>query len=323
MNWSGKCPPLEELRRVALGLLSQRDAAPIEEHLVECEACVALLDSASPSDGFVEAIRRAPRVAANADQQAADSKALLARARQALPLWLNQSKSASAVSGDTEAAGARQTPQPDEPSRESLDFLSPPLDGGELGRLTGQPPFKGRDPLAVLTALATTTPAAPCDIVPYVSSDLSDLVMRMLSKDAAERPVTAAAVVDAIERTEAEQMPTAAMNTGLTPPARLRRRGILIAFAAAAFILLAGVIVIVLDKDGDIVAWFRQPDGGSIVIRPDDGDPAPVRDPKRGDATDEDNRGLTPGHPRSGSARTAIRNPQSAIPSDRFRPWLW
>jgi serine/threonine protein kinase len=67
---------------------------------------------------------------------------------------------------------------------------------------TGQSPFGGRDTLAVLSALATRTPAPPHRVVPSLPRLFSGLVMRLLAKDPADRPQSAREVVKAIESLE-------------------------------------------------------------------------------------------------------------------------
>ena len=73
---------------------------------------------------------------------------------------------------------------------------------------TGRLPFDGKDTMTVLTALATKTPAPPNKIVPRLPPALSNLVMRLLSKERDKRPQSAREVVEliqAIERGETEE----------------------------------------------------------------------------------------------------------------------
>ncbi|MGH7135594.1 MAG: zf-HC2 domain-containing protein [Pirellulales bacterium] len=55
------CPDQELLERFALGLLSEEELAPLEEHLETCQRCVQTLLESSPSDTVIEALREAPR----------------------------------------------------------------------------------------------------------------------------------------------------------------------------------------------------------------------------------------------------------------------
>jgi hypothetical protein len=67
---------------------------------------------------------------------------------------------------------------------------------------TGTLPFPGKDTLSVLSALATQTPPAPHRFVPTLPRACSGLVMRLLAKDAADRPQSAQEVAAAIEALE-------------------------------------------------------------------------------------------------------------------------
>lgn len=86
------------------------------------------------------------------------------------------------------ARGARGTP--------SCDLFSL---GCVLYRLcTRKLPFDGTTLIAVLTSLATETPPFPRTINPDVPPALEDLVMRLLSRNPADRPESAQTVVEAI-----------------------------------------------------------------------------------------------------------------------------
>jgi serine/threonine protein kinase len=74
---------------------------------------------------------------------------------------------------------------------------------------TGKEPFTGKDALATITASATETPPAPRTQNPQVPSDLSDLIMRLLTKDPAGRGTAqeAAVALARIERGEPVSAP--------------------------------------------------------------------------------------------------------------------
>ena len=78
---------------------------------------------------------------------------------------------------------------------------------------TGDAPFKGKDSLATLLAVARDAPAPPSAVNPAVPCGLSDLILRMLCKHPAGRPVSARAVADALEA-----LATAEGTTGRLPP---------------------------------------------------------------------------------------------------------
>jgi WD40 repeat protein len=66
---------------------------------------------------------------------------------------------------------------------------------------TGEVPFRGRDTLSTLTALAVHRPRPPRELNPAVPAALSDLVMGLLARIPAERPPSAGAVVQALTAT--------------------------------------------------------------------------------------------------------------------------
>ena len=67
---------------------------------------------------------------------------------------------------------------------------------------TGATPFAADDAMAMLMALATETPKPVREVNPDVPAELSDLVMRLLAKNPAERPQTAGEVIQAIHGLE-------------------------------------------------------------------------------------------------------------------------
>jgi serine/threonine protein kinase len=74
---------------------------------------------------------------------------------------------------------------------------------------TGKLPFKGKNMIAVLTALATRVPKPPAVLDPSLPPAFSDLVMRLLSKKPEGRPRSAGVVVSALAaiRRELEEGP--------------------------------------------------------------------------------------------------------------------
>ncbi|MGH9173907.1 MAG: AAA family ATPase, partial [Vicinamibacterales bacterium] len=93
----------------------------------------------------------------------------------------------------------------------TVSYLSPeqalgqPADaGGDLYGLgamlyefaTGRPPFAGDDPLTVISQHINTAPVAPTWHNPYLPRPLEALILRLLEKDPARRPASAAGVRD-------------------------------------------------------------------------------------------------------------------------------
>ncbi len=68
---------------------------------------------------------------------------------------------------------------------------------------TGEMPFRGRDALATLMAVAADHPRPPARVNRAVPPALSALVMRLLAKDPAGRPASAREVVEQLEAVEA------------------------------------------------------------------------------------------------------------------------
>jgi WD40 repeat protein len=141
---------------------------------------------------------------------------------------------------------------------------------------TGQLPFQGTDTMRTLLALAVKAPSPPREINPEVPAALSDLVMRLLAKDPAARPQTAAEVVAALEALERGGVPQA--GGGAAPRPARRRKGLL---AAAALALLGGlialaIVIIIRDKQGKEVARITLPEGYTPEIKDELQKPAPA-----------------------------------------------
>ncbi len=81
---------------------------------------------------------------------------------------------------------------------------------------TGQPAFQGTDLISTLMAVATAGPPPPRELDASVPPELSDLILRLLAKEPADRPPSALAVVEAIEKIEAATG-ASAVRTGRGP----------------------------------------------------------------------------------------------------------
>jgi WD40 repeat protein/tRNA A-37 threonylcarbamoyl transferase component Bud32 len=129
--------------------------------------------------------------------------------------------------------------------------------------LTGRKPFQGETTMALLASLATNSPAPVRELNPEVAAALSDLVMRLLAKDPAARPASARAVADELDAVGRE--PAA------SPKRSGRRRLLTVAGGlCAAAALVAGIVVIIRDRQGREVARVVVPDGGSVDIKKTD-----------------------------------------------------
>ena len=119
--------------------------------------------------------------------------------------------------------------------------------GGEVGRPqrpllarrdalragTGRPPFLGDDPVAIISQHLNTPPVAPSWHNPDCPPPLEALILRLLAKDPAERPASAAAVRAGAGRhrvhqrrapTRADEPPGAAEREPARPARRRRLR---------------------------------------------------------------------------------------------------
>jgi serine/threonine protein kinase len=69
---------------------------------------------------------------------------------------------------------------------------------------TGEMPFKGRDTISTLMAVATENPRPPRELEPAIPLALSELILSLLAKDATQRPSSAEAVTAALQEIDRE-----------------------------------------------------------------------------------------------------------------------
>lgn len=128
---------------------------------------------------------------------------------------------------------------------------------------TGKLPFEGKDAITTLIAVRTETPPPPRRIDPAVPEPLSALIMRLLTKDPAERPASARAVADAL--TEIERgldSPVTVASPQAARVAKPRRRRVAV-FAALLF--AAGILAA-----AGYLLRFQTPEGEFLVEVEDD-----------------------------------------------------
>jgi len=144
---------------------------------------------------------------------------------------------------------------------------------------TGRLPFAGPSVMAVLQKLAVENPRPPAEINPSVPAPLSDLIVRLLAKDPAQRPASAQAVVDelgTLERSKvceatpeataslsapAPSSPASAQSTKAVSASRpaSRHRRLLAAAAVLAVVLLplaylfAPTVIRIATNKGELV----------------------------------------------------------------------
>jgi WD40 repeat protein/serine/threonine protein kinase len=87
---------------------------------------------------------------------------------------------------------------------------------------TGEQPFRGGDTVSTLLAVVTDQPRPPHQVNPVVPAALSELIMGLLSKKPADRPVSAAAVAEALQGIASDRTEQVAP---VRPKQRERARG--------------------------------------------------------------------------------------------------
>ena len=127
--------------------------------------------------------------------------------------------------------------------------------------LTGQRPFPGDDLITVLSNLANATTPSAANLVPDLPASVADLLDRLMAKDRANRPASAAEVARALLAMEQEAAGLAPSSDQLTlstsaetdpttrrpdvPPVRSRRRLALVGVLSLASLAI-GLLVAVL-----------------------------------------------------------------------------
>jgi Leucine-rich repeat (LRR) protein len=156
--------------------------------------------------------------------------------------------------------------------------------------VTGRLPFQGPGTLGTLVAIAIATPPAPAELNRDVPPPLSALIMKLLAKDRAARPPSAAAVAAALDTMrEAPTGPAPVARPEAAPreqsnpwadltaveewpaPAAAPRRWWPLMAAAALLLALggalaAGIVILTRNKDGQEAA--RVASGSSSETRP-------------------------------------------------------
>ncbi len=153
---------------------------------------------------------------------------------------------------------------------------------------TGERPFKGQTSLAVLIAVKVDTPPSIETLSPDLPPHLASVIHKLLAKTAADRPTSATEVIESLSGvTAAPTSPFAALNESgeiVRPkpaptkklPTRWKRAATAagLVFAAVALVV-AAIVVIIYDKDGNEVARINVP-GGKAKIQRDGDEEAPV-----------------------------------------------
>ncbi len=127
---------------------------------------------------------------------------------------------------------------------------------------TGELPFKADNTMSLLLALAIEQPKSPREINPDVPPPLADLILRLLAKDAAQRPATAGEVADALNAIDSDEPVVVKAARVPAPPRRRRRLAVAVAGGALA---LAAMLTVIVIRPG-------KPEEGSVTIETVDPD---------------------------------------------------
>ncbi|MGH7139237.1 MAG: hypothetical protein ACREHD_26120 [Pirellulales bacterium] len=125
------CPSVEELQRLAIGLISDEAAEPLERHLLECPACVERMGAVASDDTLLNALKTPSTVKEHAAEESEVLRQLVSRLGDLSHVTLSTQLD---LTGDQPAApdaGAGA------PSPATYSFLSPAESPDEIGRLGG------------------------------------------------------------------------------------------------------------------------------------------------------------------------------------------
>jgi len=123
-------------------------------------------------------------------------------------------------------------------------------------------PFAGRTTIGILASLANTSPTPPDKLNPNVPPILSDLIMKLLEKDPAQRISSAAEVIQVLNRLQVSAKADAVVEPGMARPARFSRR--LSTMVAAGLLGLALLLVGVV-----MYQLYYRTENGTLVIEVD------------------------------------------------------
>lgn len=151
---------------------------------------------------------------------------------------------------------------PEQASGEAIDHRADLFGlGAVLYRcMTGVPAFQGKSVTAILRAVAEQTPTPPHEVNPRVPPPLSLLIMRLLAKNPADRPVSALAVAHELapfSTTASAGEATATWAPSTEPTAEPSRRRVWIVPAAAVAVCLLLAVAISQWPRGDAPADDR------------------------------------------------------------------
>jgi hypothetical protein len=130
MNRLSACPDMQQWQQLASGQTSDAEAAPLEEHLLECSTCLQTVRRMAAADPLVEALAGSGRLELPTPTPATDG--LLGKLKELVP--------ATDLPGAETGAEAPATGNEVSPagwSEELRSLLAPPQRPDEVGRLGG------------------------------------------------------------------------------------------------------------------------------------------------------------------------------------------
>ncbi len=164
--------------------------------------------------------------------------------------------------GLTEFGALIGNPQYMAPEQAAGEPVGPRADLFSLGVVlyvmsTGELPFPGKTPMAVLHTLANHAPTPPCQRNPDIPQFLSRLILRLLEKNPADRPASARVVADELRALQKNIRPT---------PKPRRRFAWAVAVAVLAAVLVMEPLVILYGE-----TWLNYvKDQGELVVEADE-----------------------------------------------------
>jgi len=129
------CPDRKTLEQLLLDQLGEPQARELEEHLLGCEDCLRAAETLSESDGFTAEVRAA-RPASPAEESDPALAAAIRRAYAIRP-GAETVQSHETLSVDPARPEPTGSDVDEDFEDEPIDFLHPPQEPDELGRLGG------------------------------------------------------------------------------------------------------------------------------------------------------------------------------------------